>query len=113
MQVGVAAYYAEAFDQGGWDAIIDARRSWGQLPEDFTRSPEGYYCAHPTLAFGTHVRVVNAITGEEVVCVVADRVAAKDRAHWEASVVIELSYRAFCAAGGRAFNRFVIWQDDV
>jgi len=106
--VGAAAFYDKNYDAGGWDAIISARRKWGQLPDDFEPSPEGFWCAHPDLPFGTKVHVQNAITGEAVTCVVADRVAKRDVARWRAQCVIEMSYNAFVAAGGQNFNRFVV-----
>jgi rare lipoprotein A (peptidoglycan hydrolase) len=111
LNVGPAAYYAENYDHGGWDQIIAVHRAAGQLTDDFAPSPEGYYCAHPDLPLGTRVHVINAITGEEVTCVVADRVAPRDKTRWYGAVVIELSYRAYVAAGGNAFNRFVVYPE--
>jgi hypothetical protein len=109
LEIGAAAFYAPAFDNGGWDQVIKSHVSWGQIdPEQFPYSPEGYYCVHPGSELGDRLRVMNAITGEEVVCTVADVVAPADLPHWQRSVVIELSYCAFVAAGGKAFNRFVV-----
>ena len=79
LNIGPSAFYAESYDHGGWDQIIAVHRAAGQLPDDFAPSPEGYYCAHPDLPFGAKVHVVNAITGETVTCVVADRVAPRDK----------------------------------
>jgi hypothetical protein len=113
LHVGPAAFYSETYDHGGWDQIIAVHRAAGQLPDDFAPSPEGYYCAHPDLPLGTRVTVINAITGEGVTCVVADRVAPRDKAHWYGAVVIELSYRAYVAAGGKAFNQFVVYPEQA
>jgi len=109
LDVGPAAYYAPSFDAGGWDAIIAKRIAWGQIdPDTFAYSPDGFYCVSPDHDLGDRLAVVNAMTGAEIVCTVADAVAPRDVAHWRASVVIELSYAAFVAADGRAHNRFVV-----
>jgi len=116
MEVGNAAYYAPSFDTGspsGWERIIQRRVDWGQIDaETFPYSGDGYYCVHPGSDLGDQLHVMNAITGESVVCTVADAVAPRDMAHWQSSVVIELSYAAYVAAGGKAFNRFVVWEAD-
>jgi hypothetical protein len=109
LEIGSAAYYAPAFDQAAWEQIIRLHGKWGQLDTaTFPFSPEGYYCVHPGSELGDRLRVLNAITGESVICTVADAVAPQDLAHWRANVIIEMSYTAFVAAGGRAFNRFVV-----
>jgi len=108
LTVGPAAYYSPAYDRGGWDAIIDRRIAWGQLEGDVVR--DGMYCVQPDHELGDRLLVVNAMTGESIVCTVADAVAPRDQPHWRAWVVIELSWSAFVAAGGRATNRFVVTE---
>jgi len=109
LEIGAGAYYAQSYDNGGWERIIERRVGWGQIdPETFPYSADGYYCVHPGSQLGARLRVMNAITGEEVVCTVADAVAPRDMAHWRNSVVIEMSYAAFVAAGGKQSNRFVV-----
>jgi hypothetical protein len=109
LEIGPAAYFAPAFDYGGWDAIIAAHASAGQIDAaTFRYSPDGFYCVSPDHALGDRLAVINAVTGASVVCTVADTVAAGDLAHWRASVVIELSWAAFVAAGGREHNRFAV-----
>jgi len=109
--VGAASYYDASYDHGGWAHIIQRRKGWGQLPEDFVPNERGYFCAHPDLPFGTRLHVMNAITGDEIVCQVVDRVAPADVPHWRSKWVIEMSYCAFVAAGGQAFNRFVVYPE--
>jgi hypothetical protein len=117
LEVGPAAYYAASYDRGspsGWERIIARHGIWGQLDlASFPYSPEGHYCVHPGSALGDRLTIQNAITGETVVCTVADAVAPRDLAHWRSSVVVELSYKAFADAGGEAFNLFVVTPADA
>jgi|SRR5215831_5410587 len=109
MDVGSAAYYAPSYDYGGWDAIIAVHARAGQIDRStFPYSRAGYWCVQPDHDLGDRLRVVNAMTGATIVCTVADTVAPRDEPHWRQSVVIELSYRAFVAADGHVFNRFVV-----
>jgi hypothetical protein len=106
--VGAAVYYSAAYDDGGWDRIIDRRIAWGQLDAD-TIIRDGMYCVNPASAIGDRLHVMNLVTGTTITCTVVDAVAPRDLIHWRAEIVIEMSYAAFVAADGTQFNRFVVW----
>ncbi len=107
---GAAAYYAAAYDRGGWDAIIRAHLRFGHADAaTFPYSPDGYYCVHPDYAFGNVLTLQNPRTGATIRCTVADAVAPGDIPVWRSRWQIELSTAAFDALGLGGGNRVTVW----
>jgi hypothetical protein len=109
--VGAAVYYSPSYDRGGWRQIVQRRKDWGQLSDDWELPVGMYYCAHPDAAIGTVIQVQNVMTGTIIECVVVDQVAPRDIPNWKQHAVIELSWSGFCAVDGRQVNRVVVTQE--
>lgn len=107
---GPAAYYARAYDQGGWDAIIQTHIGHGQGDaKSFPYSPQGYYCVHPDFVFGNILTLQNPKTGVTIRCTIADAVAPWDVPTWRSRWQVELSTAAFDALGLNGGNRVTVW----